>query len=95
MTKLEYISLHGQPATAMAGSAEFRALLDTAREECPQFGKEIADASMLVRSEGFLQGWNAALKFLKTAHVPAKPKEHIAPQNQYQDPSENPLNPRK
>ncbi len=95
MTKLEYISLYAQQATALAASVEFRALLDTAREENLQLGKEISDPHMLIRSEGFTQGWNAALKFLKTAHVPAKPKEHIAPQNQYQDPSENPLNPRK
>jgi len=95
MTKLEYIALFAPQATAMASSQEFRALLDTAREECPQLGKEIADPSMLVRSEGFLQGWNAALKFLKTAHVtPVKP-EKSASSSQYPDPSDHPLNPRK
>jgi hypothetical protein len=95
MTKPEYIALFAQQATTMAGLPEFRALLDTAREECPQLGKEIADPSMLVRSEGFLQGWMACVKFLKTAHVMPKLKTPGAPTSQYPDPADHPLNPRK
>jgi hypothetical protein len=95
MTKSEFIALFAPQATAMAASQEFRALLDTAREECPQLGKEISDATMLVRSEGFLQGWNACLKFLKTAHLLPKLKTGATPTSQYPDPADHPLNPRK
>lgn len=88
MTKTQYINYHCAAATELTGSPIFIAMLDTAREECPFLGKEIADPTGIVRNEGRMQGWFAALAFLKTAHVVPKPKQEHIPTGAYKDPND-------
>lgn len=94
MTKAEYIAQYGQSASKQAASPEFKALQDTAREECPFLAKNLSDPTSIVRNEGAVQGWFAAIAFMKTAHEPVKkPEERAGPAPQYPDPSN--LNPKK
>ena len=88
MTKAQYISIHGAAAVELVGTQLFIALTDTAREECPFIGKEIADPTGIVRNEGRLQGWMECLRFLKSAHVAPAPRQEHAPRGQYLPPHE-------
>lgn len=94
MTKPQFIATFGAPAAELSGSALFIALTDTAREECPYIGKDIAEPTGIVRNEGKMQGWMECLRFLKTVHVPAPTRPEIAPRPQYVDPHAE-LNPPK
>lgn len=73
----------------MAGSPEFRALLETAREENPFIIKTAADPTTLVNLAGAATGWAECLRWLKNAHILPKKIEPRSLARTYADPSEN------
>lgn len=90
MTQAEYIAQHGAPAAKQATSAEFRALLETAREENPFIVKTAIDPTTLINLAGAATGWAECLRWLKNAHIaPKKPEPRQSAQS-YQNPSEPP-----
>jgi hypothetical protein len=69
---------------------EYRAVLDCAREECPFLDSKPGDATALISNEGKLQGWNAALRYLKTVFKHAPDREQPSQTLKYNDPDPRP-----
>jgi len=90
MTKAEYIAQLGPKATSMGQSKEFIALLETAREENPYHEVHTQEIPA-VQLGALATGWEKCLKWLKTAHVPAKPVMPKDPVRPYHDPEKNNL----
>jgi len=89
MTQAEYVAQHGAAAGEQAGSPEFRALLETAREENPFIVKTASDPTTLINLAGAATGWAECLRWLKSAHVlPKKPEPHSLKRT-YENPADN------
>lgn len=89
MTQAEYIAQHAATAEKMVSSPEFRALLETAREECPFATMTGPDDTSIVKLAGATNGWFEALKWMKTAHKPKPEPKPRSLARTYEDPSEN------
>jgi len=85
MTKLEYVNKFAQDATSMVGTPVFMAMLDTAREENPFLAMGQHELAVLQLS-GAAIGWQQCLAWLKSAHLPPKPKPERPTTGHYQDP---------
>lgn len=80
--------------TEMCASEPFRKLIAFSQENCPFVGRDIPDATQLIRNEGKMQGWFQLISFLRTVHrSEEKPEEPAPPRALYQDPSEKPKKP--
>ncbi len=83
---------------AMCQSDNFRVLLAYFMEECPYVGRDINDATSLIRNEGRMQGWHSLLREMRTIHIaPIEVKKSDAPVRKYEDPyeRENPNQPKQ
>jgi len=73
----------------MLRSDNFRVLLAFFMEECPHVGRDITDATSIVRNEGKVQGYFGLLRDMRTIHIsPPEPEKSDAPKRLYQDPFE-------
>lgn len=88
MTHTEFVNLFGAVAATMVELPEFKALLETAREENPYLNNVQAgiDPTSVVRNSGRADGWAACLLFLKTAHRPKQGPDPRQLEMRYQDP---------
>lgn len=86
MNRREYQSKYSDKHAELMANPAFHILSDVAREDCPFLEDKSPDPTSIVRNEGKIQGWNACLKFLKSAgHVePEKEKPVTLPR--YADP---------
>lgn len=86
MTKRELNALHGQKVAEIVSNPVHSAMLDVAREECPFLEDKSPDPTGIIRNEGKIQGWNAALRYLKAIGKVETPAEKPAPLPRYPDP---------
>lgn len=93
MTRPELRSAYPNLATAL-DTVEFRAALDTAREECPFTQDKDRDNHASVRNEGKVVGWMEALRFLR--HIWREPTQITAPTQteHYRDPDSRKVPPK-
>ncbi len=89
MTQAEYIAQHGAPADKMHSAAEFRALLETAREENPFATMTGPDEVSTVKLAGAAVGWAECLKWLKSANKAKPTPAPKVPARAYADPEQN------
>lgn len=88
MTHPEFVNSFGSVAATMSELPEFKALLETAREENPYLNNVQVgiDPTSVVRNSGRADGWAACLAFLKNAHRPPSKPDPKQFEIRYQDP---------
>lgn len=85
MTKRELQS-SSKDLVKIGESKEFRAMLETAREECPYIDSRSIDPTGIINNEGKMRGWMECLAYLKTVWKPEAEKPKAAPTRLYPDP---------
>lgn len=86
MTKKELHAKYGPQVVELLSNPTLHIAIDHLREECPFLEDRATDPTSIIRNEGKIQGWSAALKALKYLY---KSEQEPAPPTTgplYQDP---------